>query len=302
MSIKIQGDGVAARCCAHLLGASITPSSRPRVPVIMLSEPAQNLIRDIFHQDNLFRDLPRIRKRIVAWNREPVELDHSAVVVSEDALLNSLGPQISTETAVNWTIYAAPPLPAGITEFRVGSRTASATRVQMKGSAETCWIESLDDGWLFLLSGWLLSVGDINQSKLIREQIVGFDGPAMQFPASPRMVTPLSGDGWICCGSAAMAFDPLCGDGTAHAVREAVLASAVIGAAEPAALSHYEARLTAGFQRHLAHCRGFYSSGGSEPWWKSQVESIDQGLAWCSGRLKDHGPFQYKLRDWALER
>jgi hypothetical protein len=51
-----------------------------------------------------------------------------------------------------------------------------------------------------------------------------------------------------------MAFDPIYGDGTAHAVREAILAAAVVraisaggDAAEP--LRHYEARLMLGFQR-----------------------------------------------------
>ena len=175
-----------------------------------------------------------------------------------------------------------------------GSRTASATQVELKTTAEpaACWIESIEDGWLFLIasapgSGWLLSVGLrpdelLDQSRLIREQIAGCQPAAAQFAASPRIMAPLGEPGWIACGTAAMAFDPLCGDGTAHAVREAILASAVIGAAargeDPIPLlAHYEARLTAGFRRHLAHCLQYYASGCGGPWWQAEAESTLTG-------------------------
>ena len=312
--VRIRGDGVAARCCAHLLHpASYERTSRPRVPVIMLSDAAQDLIRDIFQRENLFQSLPRIAKRIVAWgaNAAPVELDHSAVIVSEETLLSSLGLEEKPDTAADWTICAAPPLPAGATEHRFGTRMATPVAVKLKTSGDACWVESIEDGWLFLISNWLIAVGGspeelLENSKLVREQIESFDSATASFPASPRMVTPLGGDGWICCGSAAMTFDPLCGDGTAHAVREAILASAVIRAIgrgeEPGPLlAHYEARLTAGFERHLAHCLQFYSSGGTGPWWQAQAESVEQGLKWCRARLHDHGRFRYRLNGLELE-
>ena len=102
-----------------------------------------------------------------------------------------------------------------------------------------------------------------------------------------------------------MAFDPLCGDGTAHAIREAILAAAVIQAiarGAPAAeiLAHYEARLTAGFERHLMLCRDYYNSGGSAPRCNSELEANEQGLAWCNARLRDHGPFRYRLSEFEL--
>jgi hypothetical protein len=103
-----------------------------------------------------------------------------------------------------------------------------------------------------------------------------------------------------------MAFDPLCGDGTAHAIREAILASAVVRATAKdgpnhAVLAHYEARLIAGFGRHLALCREFYTSGNSEPWWRRELESIEQGVAWCDSRLRAHGEFRYQLKDFELQ-
>ncbi len=131
------------------------------------------------------------------------------------------------------------------------------------------------------------------------------DEPAGRFPAAPCILSPLCGPGWLACGTAGMAFDPICGDGTANAVREAILASAVaraISAGGNAAdlLSHYEARLILGFQRHLAACMDFYRSGESGPWWEKELESLHRGLEWCAAKLRNHGPFRYQLIGFEL--
>jgi hypothetical protein len=154
----------------------------------------------------------------------------------------------------------------------------------------------------------LLAVGAspeelLERSRVVRSQIFSV-GISAQFPASPRMVTPLGGDGWISSGSAAMGFDPLCGDGTAHAAREAILASAVIRAADDGGdvgelMGHYEGRLTAGFQRHLLQCRDFYCSGGVGEWWRREAEACVRGIEWCRGRV---GVFPYRLEGLELKR
>jgi len=308
--VRILGDGVAARCCGHLLTqagyrVSFEVTERARVPVILLSAAAQDLIRDIFQRGDLFLDAPVIRRRVVAWGSgDPVELEHSAVVVSEEALLGGLR-MVSGSADAGWTIYAGPN--ASAIEHRFGSRMAAAVKVEMKES-DSCWMESLEDGWLFLNSGWLIAVGVeaeelLGKSRLVRGQITGWGKAVGRFSASPRMVLPLGGEGWIACGSAAMGFDPLCGDGTAHAVREAILASAVIRAAdlgEPVEelVRHYEDRLRAGFQRHLAQCREFYLSGGVGGWWKEQVECCEEGLRWCGAA----SGFRYRLEGLELKR
>ena len=288
----------------------------------MLNDHALALIRDIFDQPNLFRDAPRVRKRMVAWgpDAELIAVDHSAVVVSEEFLLENLSRGAvgsNPEVAAAWTIYASRPLPAQTAEHRFGSRMASAAAVTLKQGSEpgACWIESLDDGWLFLIpnapaAAWLLAVGSapaelLNRSRVVARQIDHSGAAVGEFAAYPRIVSPLSGPGWLACGTAAMAFDPLCGDGTAHAIREAILASAVIRAIEkdgPAddVLAHYEARLTAGFRRHLVLCREFYTSGAGGPWWSAELESIERGVAWCDTRLSAHREFRYQLKDFEL--
>lgn len=323
-AVLIRGDGVAAYCCAHLLGQARIPvaldrPSRPRLPAIMLSEAAIRLIADVFGRERLFDDLPRIRNRAVLWGLDaaPVTLPHSAVVVSEQTLLDSIRPESAgsaLEDALEWNIFASRPLPPGCIEQGFGSRIARAAEVEMKQSeAPGCWIESLEDGWLFLIGsgdgkGWLLSVGgaDLGRSRLIAAQIVRAGQCTGEFPVFPRMIVPLSGKHWLACGSAAIAFDPLCGDGTAHAVREAILAAAAIraifaGASVTEVSEHYESRLTAGFQRHLIQCEGFYRTGGTGPWWNAELRAVERGRAWCNERMSRFGSFRYRLNGYELE-
>jgi hypothetical protein len=190
--------------------------------------------------------------------------------------------------------------------------------VTLKDSSDpgACRIESLENGWLFLvpaapMSGWLLAVGGtaeelLGGSRLIASEIARLGSPSNGFPAYARIASPLCAPDWLACGTAAIAFDPICGDGTAHAIREAILASAVIralagGGSPPDLLSHYEARLTAGFRRHLELCRGFYQSGGPASLWRSELEAIDRGIQWCDAKLGARVNFRYQLRGFELE-
>jgi hypothetical protein len=330
MNIVIRGDTVAAWCCAHLLKeAGFTPllerAGRPRLPAIMLSEAALALIRDVFNRPDLFRTAPRIERRVVKWGNhaQALALDHAALVVSEQELLNQLEHEVAPAEGVagdktGFTIFASRPLPPEPVEHCFGSRTAVAAKVHLKDAHDSasCWIESLEDGWLFLIpnaadSAWLLSVGCPPQSipgrsRLIAPRIEFVCDPAGEFPSSPRIVSPLAGPGWLACGTAGMAFDPICGDGTAHAVREAILASGVVraisgGGDEQDLRSHYEARLTLGFQRHLAVCQDFYRSGESGTWWETELACLQQGLAWCADRMIQYGNFRYRLDGFELK-
>lgn len=70
----------------------------------------------------------------------------------------------------------------------------------------------------------------------------------------------------------------------------------------PTLLSHYAARLTAGFQRHVTLCRQFYSSGGTGLLWDPELETLDRGILWCSSAtLGKHAGFRYQLRGFELE-
>jgi len=319
---------VAARCCRHLLAqpqfrVRAETAPRSRLPAIMLGESAQKLLLDIFQRDDLFVELPRIRRRSVAWGKtDATVLSHSAVIIPEQVLLDRLPDAVSTgedgdDATPAWTVLAARPLPPGSVEHHFGSRTASPWKVRLSPTAEpeTCWIESLDQGWLFLLpcgdrSGWLLSVGDIPMllatSRHVAANVSDLLTEVGNFPCHPRIAEPVAQPGWMACGTGAIGFDPLCGDGAGYAAREAILASAVIravaeGASEQAAVAHYRTRLIAGFHRHLELCRSFYTTGGTSDWWIAEADSLQRGIAWCRRQLQAAGDFRFRLNGFDLE-
>lgn len=328
--IAVRGDGIASLCCVRLLGqAGLSVSAegpvRPKLPAIMLSEGSQKLLQDVFDQTDLFDGLTRVRKRIVAWGQgaKPIVLPHSAVVVSEQGLLDRIPhpgipePGEHRESQTAWTIIAARPLPQSVEEHHFGSRiaTAAAVKLRIQSPADACWIESLDDGWLFLLpvsdGAWLLSVGKpveslLARSRVIADEILEIRPVGGGFPCHPRIAQSLCGPAWLACGSAALGFDPLCGDGAGHAAREAILASAVVravieGADVRAAIAHYSGRLIAGFRRHLQHCEEFYRSGGLGPWWEEQRAATRRGIEWCNSARSEIAQPGYRLNGFSLE-
>ena len=326
-TIAIRGDGLAALGCVHLLGQAgfqvrLEGPARPKMPAIMLSGATQKLLGDVFGGAELFDGLTPVRRRIVAWgpDAKPAALPHSAVVVSEQELLRRIRvremPE-STGAPIEWSIVTARPETQRTEEHHFGSRMARVAAVELKSSAasDACWIESLENGWLFLLpageSAWLLYVGDsvetlLARSRLIAAQILEAHPREGCFASHPRIAESLAGPGWFACGSAALGFDPLCGEGAGHAIREAILACAGVrailaGAAVNAVQAHYRNRLVAGFHRHLKICEDFYRSGGPGPWWQEQVAATRRGIDWCESLNFAAARSEYRLNGFSLE-
>jgi hypothetical protein len=328
-AVLVRGDGVAAACCvrslsAHDLPVSIVRAGRPKLSAVLLGEATQSLLTDLFMDQELLQGVPRIRKRVVAWGpgSQPTVLPHSALVISEHDLLERLWARIQKpieeprDTAA-WEIISSRTENPGRGERRFGSRTAFVSNVELTTAAdrESCWAESLEDGWLFLFpvhgaSACLISVGGpapslIAQSRLIAAQLAAPITSAAEFPAYPRILSELCGSGWLACGTAAVAFDPLCGEGVANAVREAILASAVIRAAVQGSdveslLAHYNSRLMRGFLRHLQMCQHYYSTGGTGAFWRSELQLLHLGIEWLSERLYAHPSPRYRLVGFEL--
>jgi hypothetical protein len=329
-TVLIRGEGVAARCCTRLLrqgGISFVVDrvDRPKLPAIMVSQTAQKLLSDVFQKGDLFDGLHQIRRRIVLWGEDPrpVIVSHSARVVPEQVLLDRLQSATAPgdcrqSRGCAWTILTSHPLPPSSVERSFGSRMATACAIKLKPGSDTgaCWIESLADGWLFLLpmesdNAWLLAVGGspeslLARSRLVVEEIAQATAMGANVPCHPRIADPLGGLGWLVCGTAALGFDPICGDGVGHATREAILGCAVVRAAAGGAdvasvIEHYQSRLLAGFRKHLGVCREFYQAGRTGPWWDQQIEDIRRGLEWSADQLHKSGPFRYRLNGFALE-
>jgi hypothetical protein len=326
--IAISGNGVAACCCLRLL-QGVTPTTllteerRSRVPALMLSSSTRMLIEDAFEDKTIFEGLHTIRQRIVAWgSSDPVVLPHSGIVVAENTLVEKLSLKIPWHSVKDanptWIIQCSGKPSPDRVEHRFGSRFAAAgeARLSKQAPQDACWIESVQNGWLFLISsgnrsGSLLAIGApidelLAESKLISEQIEESTASGFRFPADPRIYTPLNGSDWIACGTAALGFDPIGGEGVGNAVREAVLASAVIraiirGGDVATLMTHYSTRLVAGFLRHIEICASFYKSGGSSSWWSSQLDELQQGIEWTQSTAKEHPPSRYRLVNFDLE-
>jgi hypothetical protein len=332
--IGVQGQGIAALYCLQLLqgqGYNLEINSEyksRRLPAILISQSTQKLLADIFPGPELFAEMPRIRQRIVAWHsREPLVLRHDAVVASESALWEQLTSRIG-KMAENgspqnpeWTIVtslSASGLGSG-TQKHFGSRTARAHPVDLTADAEaeTCWVESTGSGWLFLLTtrrgaGSLLSVGGdaeslLGTSRLIAGKVQRLQPAAGEFPAYPRTLEKLCDANCLACGSAAMTFDPLCGEGAGHAAREAILACAAVraihaGQATEEVLAEYAMRLRLGFLRHLQNCLEFYRQDAPGEFWREEWRRLEQGLSWAQEQLAAAGSPRFRLVDFTLER
>ena len=276
------------------------------------------LIRDVFAAPAMLADSPRIGRRVVAWGGAPVAVAHGAIVVPEAALIEALPMNGATGiTSTPDLILQAAPSATLPPSHRFGSRRAVAAEARLKPTAKSssCWIEALPAGWLFLVSGadeasWLLGVGDeiedlLTRSRLIAPLISDVRKLSGNFDVCPRIADALHGEDGVLCGTAAIAFDPICGDGAAQAVREAILASAVIigmveGGNAGELLSHYQSMLIASMRRHLKLCAEFYRTGGDGPWWQTELHSLLEGHDWCSARLARASEPRFRLSGFRL--
>jgi hypothetical protein len=329
-TILVRGSGIAARCCLQLLqgqGSSVAvgATKSPKLPAILISPSTQSLLADVFHSRDIFEGFPSIRKRIVAWGAvEPVVLPHSGVLVAEEVLLERLKERTGEREEHEpvdpvWTIFASKPGEYWPEEKHFGSRMALVGEVALTDEAErdACWVEAVDQGWLFLLStgngrGLLISVGGTTEellanSRLAARQLRKVYEVGAEFAAYPRITSLLGGEGWLACGTAAMSFDPLCGEGAGNAAREAILACAAVqailaGQNAREVLEEYSVRLMLGFLRHLESCKEFYLRDVSSAFWFSELERIDQGIAWTKSQLQAGPRPRFRLVGFGLER
>jgi len=98
----------------------------------------------------------------------------------------------------------------------------------------------------------------LHGSRLVSEQIERWT--ANREPLSSLLIRgrlpKLHGKDWIACGTAAMSFDPLSGEGTGAAVRESILAAATVrailrGDNADQVLAEFSLRMRLGLLRHL---------------------------------------------------
>lgn len=322
--VRVEGAGLGAACAGHVMRQAGLRTDwrqglpRPEAPALLLSDAALALIADVFGPDERLARLPRITRRVVLWGGDEARaVPHDAVVAMPGDLPAPVRGEHQQEQPA-FTLHAGQAPKAAGPLMQFGHRPASACRATLNAGANraAASIEAVAQGWLFLIpagddSGWLLGVGGpiddlLGQSRLIAPQLVAAGAAAGQFETAPRMLPRLADAGWLALGSGALAFDPICGDGSAQSLRSAILASAVIGAAlngladEPSLLAHYQAMLIAAMRRHLQISANFYASGGNGPWWREQLAATARGYDWCTSQLALCPQPRFTLRGFAL--
>ncbi|OUJ14450.1 hypothetical protein HK28_13395 [Acetobacter sp. DsW_063] len=329
MQVLLQGGGIASRCCAGLLARIGIPVFSRDLhatdgPAVMLGEAAIRLLGDCLGRPFEPMGGMRISRRIVAWGgREPASVPHSGVTFGAGELSRQLPPVQSIKEPLAGEVFSVRSDSTGtntpLKYFGRRSGSAASVRLLRADENDACWIEALDRGWLFLIPtshgrGWLLGVGDelselIGRSRYISRRVEIVSKKEEIFETAPRILSQLSGPGWLACGANAIAFDPLCGDGAGQAAREAILGAAVIQAVaerrqlkheQTAVLLHYHSMLLASMRRHLRICAQFYDTGGRGEWWREQVETLALGFEWCTERLTELSEPQYELHGLRL--
>ncbi|MGH8908556.1 MAG: hypothetical protein ACRD0K_19175 [Egibacteraceae bacterium] len=170
-----------------------------------------------------------------------------------------------------------------------GRRHVVAAPVIPRGVRDACWMEAVADGWVFLAPAargrrccrpWLPAGLRILRRRCdgcspIRaadpHACGGAGRPGVGVPRRATAAGAAGRGGWLAVGDAAIALDPVSGDGAGHGLRGAILAAAVVEAiasGQPARAcpDHCHARLTAALRVHLQRCLVHYTAFTSPPW------------------------------------
>jgi hypothetical protein len=327
--IIIDGDGIAALCCAHLLQRnsipfSFEPHTTGKQPAILLGSQAVSLLKDVSQTGRLLDAGWQIERRVVQWGnaKEPLTIPHYAVSIAEETLMAGMRASLThgledSRGMGDWRIVTRKPDSADAFDV-YGRRQAISQRVALKRreDSRSCWAESTPHGWLFLLpfsenEASLITAGYepkrvIEESRLIVPRLSSEWPLTRAVSIAPKIARMLHQDKTILTGSAAMRFDPLCGEGAGHAVREAYLTVAVIraalrGEAVDDLLNHYTNRLRQAFLRHLIVCSLFYSSGGDSDFWRDEQELLQRGIRELRAQIEGSAPVQFRFSGLDLE-
>ena len=292
-------------------------------PSLVLNDVGVTLLRELFGELDLPQFSQGLTYRWVRWGQsqevEPVY--QPAWVIPTTVLLTQIKQSeiiqsltVIDETQITaqelddnyaWTIYGHQP-PAGNPISESGELLPGGQRVIITAEvtndglifSDSCYIESLLDGWLFYAplkhnSGVVQAclptlptnprralLNCLYYSNLISPLVNHLSGVRC-FPSAPRLQLPLFGSRWLRVGQAAIKLDPISGEGTPFALRTGILAAAVTDGilqhttTATALLNHYQTRLTHSFLSHLQGCSQYYQLAfGNRQLWQSEIKQM----------------------------
>lgn len=312
-SVIVRGSGVAALTCARLLDTQgwsvrLEQAVPARRHCLMLSEATCGLLAALWNDPLLLAGAHPIRERAVSWGLESeadvVPAPGLAISAIELArrLAASLRLSPADFTDASWIVDARPDSPEtiGAPMRAFGCRHAWVSQASLRAGSrsELCVMETVVDGWIFLLptgagqaSLQFVSIPSITlkrtpsevvaATRTIQKAIDDIGVWSDPMPCMPRARLPPACARRIAIGEAALGFDPISGDGVGHALRGAVLAATSLhaiadGTPIAGCLDGYASTLRRAMTHHLNACIGLYEGMFG---WKDEVSAMAAGVA-----------------------
>lgn len=326
--VAVAGTGVGSLTAAVLLArrgwdVAVPPAPPVPRPTLVLNEVALALLADVWGPEVTAGAHP-ITHRRVRWGAEPeVVVAVNAVAIDGLTLVDRLLARVRpAEPGIpDWVIQGlrGPNAVTGTTEstaagrrVEFGRRCVLQAEVPLDGTEAT--ITTVPDGWIHtapvgggrgIVQCMVPARPHDPDATMARMTAVGGWGPVSVFPAAPALTEPPCAMGRISVADGAVRLDPLSGLGTAWALREGILAAAVVdaidrGMAPGPCLDHYEARLREALYDHVGQCLRLYSaafassaSSASSPAWPTEIAGMAEALA---SERQRHPPASFGLR------
>jgi 2-polyprenyl-6-methoxyphenol hydroxylase-like FAD-dependent oxidoreductase len=319
----VLGSGVAGLTSAHLLAARgwhVDCGMSPPTPgpVVIISRANADLLRELWHADEtLFAGAHRLRARVVQWEgaADPMNTAAPALVMPVNVLQGRLAERAAEAglrfvaherldpARYDWVIQAGGREAASGESIAFGCRRGIAVSVKLTSRARTdrALIESVPGGWLIVIPqglgrGTLQAIfadrpadrqaqlhALLAQSQATSALVEEIVGEPVGFAAMPRLAVTPCVSGSIAVGDAAIALDPLSGNGIGSGLRSAILATAVLeAAAEDAApqacFDHYTQRLRQTMRSHVKSCVEFYGRAAHATGWRAEIDLMSDAL------------------------
>jgi flavin-dependent dehydrogenase len=311
-----------------------------RGPMLLISDSNAALMVDLWEaNDTLFTGTHPIRKRVVDWDvdaAQTIVVQPGVAMAAGDlakrltALATQAGLRLAASdkldpAAYDWVVNAdgranAPPK----TQLAFGTRRAIVVSVKLSPRARTerCVIEAVAGGWLFLIPHGLgrgtlqlvsmelgVDLPDtlgilLERGRTISPLVEAVSSDSISFDAMPRVCISPCEAGRIAIGEAALALDPLSGDGVGNALRTAILAAATLdavveGAALRDCLGHYEQRVHEAACCHVRNCLDYYRRARPALSWSAEIDAMTVALNRFGMNPE---PFAFMLRNGRLTR
>lgn len=278
---------------------------------IVLNGAARYLLDRIWGVE-LLAGLPHhvLARRIILWrDRTPRRIDDAAIVLDMWALAERMAahaaaagvtsPERACAEPVSWTVVATGRAAAGGTSLSGGERVALVAPVATAAAdPDALLIEAGERGWAALVptdrNGGVLfactpktaasredALADLLAgTHAVRRAVGAIDGPIAVFGAAPSLRSPLhSAPAAVFAGDAALAFDPLSGDGATVALRTAHLAASLAeaharGTALEALMAFYSYRLARAMGVHVRGLLSLYAEAPFCQAWASELVAM----------------------------